>query len=714
MKPISGFFPVFYMGFSSILLQITSLRLLLSQFSGNELDIGITLSFWLLYNGMGSIAGKRMRFDGRYPFAVSFLIVGLIALPTVFGIKAIRGILSLIPGESVSLGMTIIATAATLLPLCFVNGMQFPLASSFIGGPNQAGKVYGLEAFGAFTGGILFTFFISTRLDASLLCLFIALSHIIAAALLTKKRLMLIACAVPLLLFISLHRTVNLLPWQGLNLSQTFESRYGEIAVIGMEEQSSVYSNGNLLFSYPNDPVDELHAHLPASLHKAPERILIIGGSPGIVKELLKYPVTRLDFIEIDPAIIEISLRLLKKPEDLAAVRDPRVRIVNIDGRKFIKGLTEHTYDLIALNVPNPTTASINRFYTSDFFKEARTSLTKGGVLALRMPVSSGYIGRRMQAAQGSVYNSLSSVFPFVALTSAGYGGMYASDNALVTEPGILRDRFVKREIETRFFHQYIFDDAFSPLSVGYVRERLADTDMMNTDLRPSAYMYNLMLWAEVQGSASADFLSFLFQTNRVQILIAAFVFLFCVVILSYRNKNRILYYSLFTSGFGGMTFMVAIVLTYQSMHGYVFEMIGLLTALFMLGVWAGTLITPAVSHHMKALLSFELAMSLLALASPLVFEAELPFYVLAFLSGILCGGLFNSACLAAEDPEGAGTFYGIDLTGSFLGTFISSVLIVPLFGVHSTLLAIVLLKIVSAGMILTLLFPRRLSSTPY
>ncbi len=713
MRLIISFFPAFYMGFSSILLQITFLRLLLSQFSGNELDIGITLSFWLLYNGMGSIAGKRMHFDRRYAFAVSFLIVGLIALPTVFGIKAIRVVLSLIPGESVSLGMTIIATAATLLPLCFVNGMQFPLAASSIGGRNQAGKVYGLEALGAFTGGLLFTFFISTRLDALLLCLFIALSHILAASLLTKKRLMLIACAIPLLLFFSLHRTANLLPWQGLNLSQTFESRYGEIAVIGMDEQASVYSNGNLLFSYPNDPVDELHAHLPASLHQAPERILVIGGSPGILKEFLKYPVSLLDFIEIDPTIIEISLRILKKPEDLAAVRDPRVRIVNIDGRKFIKGLTERTYDLITLNLPHPTTAGINRFYTSDFFEEVLTSLRQGGILALRMPVSSGYIGRRMQAAQGSVYNSLRSVFPFVALTSAGYGGMYASDNALVTEAGILRDRFVKRGVETRFFHQYIFDDAFSPHAVRYVRERLADTDMMNTDLRPSAYMYNLMLWSEMQGSASADFLSFLFQTDRVHMLIAVFLFLLCVVILSFKNTHRILYYSLFTSGFSGMSFMVAIVLTYQSMHGYVFEMIGLLTALFMLGVWAGTLITPAVSHHMKALLIFELATSVLALASTLFFDAELPFYVLAFLSGTLCGGLFNSACLAAEAPEGAGTFYGIDLTGSFLGTFISSVLIVPLFGVHSALLAVVLLKSVSAGMILFLLLRRRLSSTP-
>jgi hypothetical protein len=44
-----------------ILLQITVLRLLLSTFSGNELDIGITLSFWLIYVGLGSYMGRKIR-----------------------------------------------------------------------------------------------------------------------------------------------------------------------------------------------------------------------------------------------------------------------------------------------------------------------------------------------------------------------------------------------------------------------------------------------------------------------------------------------------------------------------------------------------------------------------------------------------------------------------------------------------------------------------
>jgi hypothetical protein len=61
MDHIKTRIPFIVMGITSMLLQITVLRLLLSTFSGNELDIGITLSFWLIYVGLGSFTGKKLK-----------------------------------------------------------------------------------------------------------------------------------------------------------------------------------------------------------------------------------------------------------------------------------------------------------------------------------------------------------------------------------------------------------------------------------------------------------------------------------------------------------------------------------------------------------------------------------------------------------------------------------------------------------------------------
>jgi len=147
--------PFVVMGMTSMLLQITVLRLLLSTFSGNELDIGITLSFWLIWVGIGSYTGVKIKL--KYAFVISFILIALLSIPTVLAIKVIRPVLSLEPGEATSLFATIISTALSLLPLCILIGLRFPLAVSYSGGSDAAGKVYGLEALGAFLGGVLFT-----------------------------------------------------------------------------------------------------------------------------------------------------------------------------------------------------------------------------------------------------------------------------------------------------------------------------------------------------------------------------------------------------------------------------------------------------------------------------------------------------------------------------------------------------------------------------
>ena len=203
-------FPVIVMGLTSMLLQITVLRLLLSTFSGNELDIGITLSFWLIYVGIGSYAGKKI--SCKHAFWISFALIALLSLPTAIAIKAIRTLLSLEPGEAVSFIDTVSSTALTLFPLCFIIGLQFPLAVSYSGSRNAAGKIYGLEALGAFWGGVVFTFVIASRVIAVELCLILSLLNLMAAVYLSRKYFLLMLCLIPLFFYLSYHASAPFSP----------------------------------------------------------------------------------------------------------------------------------------------------------------------------------------------------------------------------------------------------------------------------------------------------------------------------------------------------------------------------------------------------------------------------------------------------------------------------------------------------------------------
>jgi len=689
--------PFLVMGITSMLLQITVLRLLLSTFSGNELDIGITLSFWLIYVGLGSYAGRKLRL--RHAFALSFIAVALLCQPTALAIKSIRPVLALEPGEIVALSSIIMSTAVTLLPLCFMIGIQFPLAVSYSGIRNAAGRVYGLEALGAFIGGLLFTLIISSRLDAFELCLLLSFMNVLTALYITGKKMVIPFILFPLLFYFGFYKTIPSLSWPGMKVSRSLESRYGEISVIRVRTQSSIYANGHLLFSYPDSQSEEMSAHLPMTLHPYPSKILIIGGSPGTLKEFLKYRIKHIDFVELDPKTIRVFMDLPPAQDDINAMRDKRVRIIIGDGRRYIRSVKVPIYDLVVLNLPQPSTASVNRFYTTDFFREVRDILKQGGVLIITLPQSTGYIGRRMQSATGTIYDSLSSVFSHIGVTAQEYGGLFASDAAIETGPESLVKRFSSRQINTKYFNPYIFYDAFSPLSTAYVKQRLGEIVTENTDFHPSAYLYNLVLWTEVHGGKA---LSSLFEIKRWQAILATAVLLAAIFFASCGRKKRAVYFSVFTTGFAGMSFVLSVILVYQSLYGYVYEMIGILSASFMIGLWTGTILMKQAGKALTTLLFLELAAIVLAFIAPVFFKAELLCYTLILISGIVTGSQFSAANASINAPESGGKLYAFDLIGSFVGALVPSLFVVPLFGIYNVLLMIAFVKFFSASTILS------------
>ncbi|NWF52862.1 MAG: hypothetical protein HXY47_07255, partial [Nitrospirae bacterium] len=458
--------------------------------------------------------------------------------------------------------------------------------------------------------------------------------------------------------------------------------------------------NGQIFFTYPDRPSEELKTHLPMTLHPNPSRILIVGGSLGTLKEFLKYPISRIDFLELDRKLIDVSMRLINMKEDKDALRDSRVDIIVEDGRRFIKRLKRQEYDLIILNLPPPVTASINRFYTTDFFKEVRIVLNNDGILSITLPQSAGYIGRSMQTANGSIYNSLKSVFRHVEVTTQEYSGFFASDGFINTDAEKLEKRFVNRRIHTRHFSQFLFYDIFSKFGTDYVKKRLAEIYLINKDLRPSSYLYNLILWSEVHGGKALRYLIKLREWHFISLLLSITII---VTPLIFRQRNRVISFCIFTTGFSGMALIIAVLLAYQSIYGYVYEKIGILSATFMIGLWTGSHILRPPKKLLRNIFFLEILSVGLAFVSSIFFKIEILFYVLNFLLGIIAGREFNLANIFWDETGVAGRLYGLDLTGAVLGAFIPAIILIPLFGIKNTLFIVAGIKAVSAVMVLSL-----------
>lgn len=685
---------VIIMGFSSSLLQIISLRQLLTVFSGNELDIGITLAVWLTTVGIGSYTGYRLRTAGA--LAVSFILVGLLAQLTVLSASLIRPALSLEFGETVPLGSTFFSTVLTLAPLCFLLGVQFPLAVSYMG---STSKTYSLEAAGAFIGGLAFTLAFSGRLDSYALATAVSVINIGAAFYLAGRKSLLALLLVPLLLYSGMLQADRLQLKAFTQIEKT-ESRYGEIAVLRMQDQTYVYASGKFQFSYPDPQAEELHAHIPATAHHLPRRMLVIGGSPGLLREYLKHPADRIDFVEIDPEMIAVTMRLLN-PDDRVTLRDRRLSFIIEDARKFVKSSAPASYDLIVLHLPEPSSANINRFYTLEFFREAKQIMHKDGILALSLPTASGYIGRKMQVANGSIYASARAVFSSVAVSSEEYGYIFASGSPLDVSPVTLARRFADRAIQTRSFYPGIFSDAFSPLKVRTVQDRLSSISSVNSDARPVSYLYSLMLWADMHGASLLGHLLGLRGSEASSVFL---VLLMIIMAIGWRWKKAVSV-SLFTTGYSAMAFSMVIILSYQASFGYVYEMIGLLTSFFMIGMASGALTAQWMQRPMRWLQSLEGAWIVLFLLPPLLFTHEVSFYILNTFCGILTGMQFSAAnifIMGRDTARTAGRLYAMELSGSFAGALLTSLLLMPLFGMKNALAGLAVLKAASLLLLTT------------
>ena len=683
------------LGLTTLVLQMTALRELMTAFTGNELDLGITLAVWLLAVGTGSAAGRRIRSPAAFGMAVA--VSGLLAQPLLSLVPALRPILSLEMGEAVPLGWTILATVAVLAPFCVPLGMQFPLAAAALGG--RAASAYLLEAAGAFVGGMLSTFVLAGRVPAPAILAGIACIHVLLAAWLVKRTIPVLLLLVPLAVAYGFSQALQQVPGDGLELVSRTESRYGTIEVLGSHDQYNVYAAGKLQYAYPDQPAEEAGVHLPLALHPRPERVLLVGGSPARVREVLKHPVTAVDYVELDPAMVGVAETFLA-PEDRAALRDRRVAVLTTDARRYVKSLPGPRYDVILLNLPEPSTANLNRCYTVEFFREAKAALRDGGVITLSLPASFGYVGRRMQLANGSVYRSLASVFSFTALSSEEYGVLAGSDRAIETGPAQLQDRYSKSGVEAAWFHPYLFDDAFAPLKTAAYRSRLEPVQAVNRDARPAAYLYNLLTWAEMQRSGVLAYL-----VDRSAAMIGFVLALAAASAVLLRRSGRAVRYTVATAGFSGMALSLVVLLAFQSAYGYVYERVGLLTAVFMAGSAAGAYLARDAAAPLRLLRTLEAGTVLLLLCAPWLFRNEPLFLLVAAAAGAAGGAVFASAA-AFERSEGrrgsAGTLYALDLAGSFSGALLVAVYLVPVLGIHRTLLIAVVLKVISLGMLAT------------
>ncbi len=752
-------FALILVGFSSVVSQVVLIRELLITFYGNELSIGFILASWLFWVGMGSwFLGRRAdRIKrGIEAFILTQFLIWLLLPLEILLTRMSKSIIGVGLGEIIGPFPMLYFSFLVLAPLCLVIGFQFALGCRVYNqiikeAPKAIGRVYIYDAIGAMSGGIIFTFLLVYFLYSFHCALLIGSLNLLAALLLsiTGSRVKgkgLRIRRTPILILLLLALSIYLFGsskidrfqdqstrwrWKGYQLVEEKNSIYGNLVITKRDNQYSLYENGLLSFTTSDREFNEYVTHLTMLEHPRPKKVLLIGGGvSGGLQEILKHNPESVDYVELDPWLIRMTKNYLP-PSDRKALEDERVNVHYLDGRLFVKRAKEK-YDLVMVNLPDPCTAQLNRCYTREFFKETKDILKDDGIISLGISSKEAYLGEEMGDFNASIYYTLKDIFPNIVAIPGEHLLLFASssEKVLTYDDRILNKRFSERKIETDFLTPYHISYQFTPEKISYLLTSLEEAKGIkkNFDFQPISYYYDIVLWASYFYPASRKLFAS-FTNLRVWHFASILVILVLLLILLSRRSPKIRRsftpLAIATTGFAGITLEVVLILAFQVLYGYLYSRIGLIVALFMMGLTAGALLMikqlPKIKKDLLVLSRLEGAVTIYALLLPLFLIAlskvkgiylyplsQIVLPLLVALTGLLVGlefPLANKLYLRGQEVgKTAGLLYGVDLFGSCLGALLASALLIPILGILQTCLIVSLFNL-STFLLLTSIF---------
>lgn len=703
------FFSVTALGISSIITQLIVMRELLSVFHGNELVIGVIFGTWLLLTGVGSWCGRYLAgLKDKIRFLIlSQIFIAILPFLHLFIIRSLRTF-AFPTGASVGVVTIFFTSLLLLLPYCVISGSLLTLFCVIYTkreDPGAIGKVYFIDSIGDILGGLLFSFvlvFLLNHFQIAYIILFINLSAALLVSCFGGRRFFRLLSIIVLAVFsvfiiVDFNRLTVALQYPGQEIVFNGSSKYGSLVVTRTGDQLNFFENGIILFSTQNTIANEETVHYAMVQHESPRKVLLIsGGAAGTTVEILKYGPERIDYVELDPLIIDIGRKFTSNLDD------DRIRTISMDARQWVKQAGEE-YDVVIVDLPDPSTAQINRFYTDEFFKELKGTTGRDAVISLKLSSQENYMAREARELNASVFNTLKNNFEHVIVIPGDVNRFIASDGELTYD---IASRIEKRNIQTEWVNRYWLPAKLSEDRIRMVLDAVGKKGSINRDFFPITYYYYLLFWIS---HFSFNYYIFFALTGALVVL--------------YLVRMKPVPFAVFTTGFTGASLEVVLLIGFQILYGYVYQKIGVIVTAFMIGLAAGSWV---MNRRLEktgvggmVLIESLLILSALFVPAVLFMIGTLSSIVLISVSTQVLIPLLTTVVaflVGAEFPlasklhfksvsHTAAALYNADLFGACIGALLVSVILIPLLG----LVAVCgIVASVNAASLLVVLYKRR------
>jgi spermidine synthase len=678
-------------GVSSIAVQLVTVREFLSQFHGNEITISLVLFSWLLLTGLGSYSAKIF----RRPSVTAFtLLSGLLALWPLAQLILIRYFREsvFVHGASPGFNPMVVYILATIAPYCLLLGFILPYALSVLNERSEgvtSGGLYVTDSLGDIAGGILFSFvlvysftpFVSVAISSGLLILAVLLLF------LAFRRFVLffltLVCAGLFCLFsLNSHFEKLTLSQQYGEILRYMESPYGRIVVSKEGSQHTFWESGIPFYSDADIVNSEEKIHYALSQLEEVKNVLLVSGGLGeTLAEVSKYAPDCVDYVELDP-------NLTRAAQDLGLIApSPSLSIIHDDGRHYIKAASKK-YDAIVVDLPEPDTFQLNRFFTSEFFSLAKQALQKDGILSFNLDYSPNYLSDIQRSKLSILYNTAKEHFRNVLILPGEKAYFLCRDGDLSTDvPSRLAVKSVNTSYVEGFFHGNVTQERIEGL-----KKKLDPEAPANTDFGPRIMSALFQEWFAKHGSSPKIF--------------ALVTLGLTILYLTFLRREE---YVLFTTGLANMGVEMLVIFTFQVMYGYIYLKLGAIVTAFLMGLLPGALLGNLFKGRgWIPLIVSEIILFMLLVVSFVGIsfsEGDIPqsyFLGYGFVFSFFCGFQFPLATgLIGEKESPAAGCLAADFTGAAVGTLVTGAILIPLLGIQMAIISLILVKISSNILVL-------------
>jgi spermidine synthase len=683
----------------------------------------VTLGGWLIWAGVGSYfaaltAGSTLK---KETTTETVLVISALLLPfIIIFIRSYRYIFGFSAGESIGIVSVLIAAIILAAPTAFLFGAIYVLLNKewrlAQNDSENAWRVYLWESIGACAGGVLFSFLLIGIFDTFEIAIFIPWLVLISFILLSKNKVRFYTFTLIFFIFLpalwfspQLDLLTKKAEFPGLELLVNEDSAYGQITITKRDDMFSLYENGQLAFSTGDDLTAQESIHYAMLSHLDPNKALLIsGGLGGSLNELLKYPELRVDYVELDPELIKIARKTLPR-EEVKILKNDRVNMIFSDGRRYIS-TSRKKYDVIILNLSDPRSAMLNRYYSFEFFLKVKELMAEGAIFSFGISSSSNYLNPENKAFLRTIYTTVRSVFPYVISLPGDRHIFIASERPVIISPEAIRERMEARSVQA----DHALINSFSrldPFRTQQMRKILSIPGDINKDERPVGYLYELKLWASHFGWNIGVITGFIKKYGSTILTVITAFIVICGYLLR-RSPFHIIDLSIAITGFSEIVYQILIIFAFQVLYGFVYSRIGIITAAFMGGLCLGTILAGKLLRNGRELFSVykwvQAGICVYPLIIPSLFISfkdmdalkyalfiEWLFVLLPIIAGFMGGMQYPLALYirgritpsiennsADNIVRSAGILYSFDIFGAGIGAIFTGIFLLPIFGI--------------------------------